>query len=92
MPNYCQLSIYYIQKKGNLDWYNCGHFKNKGKEIDCLSCRMVDAMLTVSAKIPECEGSILPPSIYGHLSARLLVKCVVNLIYLVDDLFFLFLV
>ena len=36
----------------NLNWCKCGHCKNKAREIDCLSCREVDAMLFVSPKIP----------------------------------------
>ena len=31
----------------------CGHCKNEAREIDCLCCREVDAMLIASAKIPE---------------------------------------
>ena len=50
---------------GNLDWYKCGHCKNEAREIDCLCCREVDAMLIASAKIPEREGSISPCSFYG---------------------------
>ena len=43
---------------GNLDWYKCGHCKNEAREIHCLCCREVDAMLVASAKIPGREGSI----------------------------------
>ena len=41
--------------------------KNEMREIDCLCCREVDAMLTASAKIRERQGSISPSSFYGHL-------------------------
>ena len=46
----------------NLDWCKCGHCKNEAREIDCLCCRVVDAMLIASAKIPECDGRISPSS------------------------------
>ena len=40
---------------GNLNWYKCGHCKNKAREIDCLCCRVieVDAVAINSAKIPQ---------------------------------------
>ena len=50
---------------GNLDWCKCGHCKNEAREIDCLCCREVNAMLIASAKIPEREGSISPCRFYG---------------------------
>ena len=50
---------------GNLDWCKCGHCKNEAREIDCLCCREVNAMLIASAKIPEREGSISPCRLYG---------------------------
>ena len=41
-----QLPIYYILDRiGNLDWNKCGHCKNESREIDCLCCREVNAML-----------------------------------------------
>ena len=43
---------------GNLDWCKCGHCKNEAREIDCLCCREVNAMLIASAKILEREGSL----------------------------------
>ena len=43
---------------GNLDRCKCRHYKNEAREIDCLYCREVDAMLIASAKILEREGSI----------------------------------
>ena len=52
---------------GNLDWCKFGHCKNETREIDCLCCREVDAMLIASAKIPEPERSISPSSFHGHL-------------------------
>ena len=63
----------------------CGHFKNEAVEIDCLCCREVDAMLIVSAKIPEREGGISPSSFYGHLPGLLVTR--VSLIYLVVGFF-----
>ena len=49
----------------NLDWRKCGHRKNEAREIDCLCCREVNAMLIASAKILEREGSISPCRFYG---------------------------
>ena len=40
---------------GNLDWYKCRHCKNEVREIDCLCCREVGAMLISSVKIPQRE-------------------------------------
>ena len=40
---------------GNLDWYKCRHCKNEVREIDCLCCTEVDAMLISSVKIPQRE-------------------------------------
>ena len=45
----------------------CGHCKNEEREIDCPCRREVDAILIVSAKISELEGSISLFSLYGHL-------------------------
>ena len=45
-------------RTGNLDRCKCRHYKNEAREIDCLYCREVDAMLIVPAKILEREGSI----------------------------------
>ena len=42
----------------NLDWCKCWHFKNEAREIVCLCCREVNAMLIASAKILEREESI----------------------------------
>ena len=52
---------------GNLNWCKWGHGKNEAREIDCLCCREVDAMLIASAKIQEWKRSILTPSFYGQL-------------------------
>ena len=49
---------------GNLVWCKYGHCKNEAREIDCLCCREVDAILIASAKISEHEGSISPCSFY----------------------------
>ena len=45
----------------------CRHCKNEVREIDCLCCREVVAMLIASAKFPQRDGSISPSSFYGHL-------------------------
>ena len=45
----------------------CGHYKNEAREIDCLCCREVDAMLIASAKILEYEDIFSPSSFYEHL-------------------------
>ena len=44
-----------------------GHCKTKAREIGCLCCTEVDAMLIASVKILEYEGSISPCSLYRHL-------------------------
>ena len=53
---------------GNLNWCKCEHCKKDAREIDCLCCREteVDAMFINSAKIPQCEGSILSPAFMGY--------------------------
>ena len=53
---------------GNLEWFKCGHCKNKAREIDSFYCREVDAILIASAKIPKREESISPCSFYGLLT------------------------
>ena len=40
---------------------NCS---NEARDIDCICCRELDAMLIALAKIPECGGSISPFSFY----------------------------
>ena len=45
----------------------CRHCKNEVREIDCLCCTEVDAMLIASARIPGREGIKSPSSFYGHL-------------------------
>ena len=47
---------------GNLNWYKCRYCKKEARQIDCLCCREVDAMLIASAKIPE-RGVSKSPSI-----------------------------
>ena len=44
----------------NLDWCKCGHWKNEAREIDCICCREVNAVLIASIKISEREESIFP--------------------------------
>ena len=59
-----QLPILHI-RIGNLDWCKCGHRKNETREMDCSCCREVHVV--ASAKMPECERSILPSSCYSQL-------------------------
>ena len=61
------LRTHFLQNNSGRLLLKCGHYKNKGREIDCLCCREVDAMLLASVKILEYEGSISPSSFYGHL-------------------------
>ena len=53
---------------GNLNCCKCGHCKNGARGIDCLCCREieVDAVVIISAKIPQCERSITPPAFMGY--------------------------
>ena len=51
---------------GHLDWCKCGHCKNEAREIDCLCCRKVDAMLIAAAKIPEREEASRHPAFMGN--------------------------
>ena len=53
---------------GNIDWCKCGHCKNEARKIDCLCCREieVDAVVIISAKIPQCVGKISPPAFMGY--------------------------
>ena len=43
------------------------HYYNEARDIDCICCRELDAMLIASAKIPERQGRISSSSFYGHL-------------------------
>ena len=52
---------------GNLDWCKYRHCKKEAREIDCLCCREVDAMLNALAKILESKGSISPSSFNRQL-------------------------
>ena len=45
----------------------CGNCNNEAEDIDCICCRELDAMLIVSAKFPERDGSISPSSFYRQL-------------------------
>ena len=87
-PRFSCRFITYSIKIGNLDWCKCGHCKNEAREIDCLCCRKVDPMLIASSKISEREENILSSSFYEHLPS----VTRVSLIYLVDEIFVLFLV
>ena len=57
----------FLQNNSERLLLKCGHYKNEAREIDCLCCREVDAMLLPSAKILECEGSISLFNFYGDL-------------------------
>ena len=59
--------ITYSTRIGNLDWCKCGHCKNEAREIDCLRCWEVDAMLICSVKSQSAREASLHPSFYGHL-------------------------
>ena len=50
---------------GNSDSCKWGHCKNEAREIDCLCCREVNAMLIASVKILERWGSMSPCRFYG---------------------------
>ena len=50
---------------GKLNWWKYGYCQNESRELDCLYCREVNAILIASAKIPEREGSIPPCRFYG---------------------------
>ena len=43
------------------------HCKNEAREIDCLCCTEVDAILIASVIIPERKGSMSPSSVFRHL-------------------------
>ena len=40
---------------------------NEARDIDCICCRELDAMLIALTKIPECEGRTSPSRFFGHL-------------------------
>ena len=61
----CQFTRYSI-RIGSLNCFKWGIAKTI-REIVCLCCREVDAILIGSGKIPEHEESILSSSFYGHL-------------------------
>ena len=42
-----------------------GYCNNEVRDIDCICCRELDAMLIASAKIPEREGRIPPSAFMG---------------------------
>ena len=52
---------------GNLGWCKFGHCKNQLREIDCLCCKEVDAMLNSPARILDRKGSISQSSFCGQL-------------------------
>ena len=57
----------FLQNNSGRLLLKCRHCKSEVKEIDCLCCTEVDAILIVSAEILEYEGSISSSSFYGHL-------------------------
>ena len=57
----------FLQNNSGRLLLKCGHCNNEARDIDCICCRELDAMLIASAKIPEREGRISPSSFYGHL-------------------------
>ena len=52
---------------GNLGWCKFGHCKNQLREIDCLCCKEVDAMLISPARILDRKGNISQSSFCGQL-------------------------
>ena len=66
-------------KIGNLDWCKCGHCQNEAREIGCLCCREVGAMVTGLAKIPERKGSIMQTSLQSRIfSATIYVQLLIK--------------
>ena len=55
----------FLQNKSRRLLLKCRHCKNETREIDCLCCGKVDAMLTASAKIPGHDGSISLSAVTG---------------------------
>ena len=54
-------------RMGNFDWCKCRHSKSEVREIGCLCCREVDAILITLSKILEQEESILQSNFYWQL-------------------------
>ena len=46
----------FLQNDSGLLLLKCRHCNNEARDIDCICCRELDAMLIASAKIPEREG------------------------------------
>ena len=57
----------FLQNNAGRLLLKCGHCNNKARDIGCIWCRELDAMLMASAKNPEHEGSISSFSFYGRL-------------------------
>ena len=57
----------FLQNNSGRLLLKCRHCTNDVRDIDCICCRELDAMLIASAKLPEREGSISPTSFYGRL-------------------------
>ena len=56
--------LLYVRKK-NLDWCKCWHCINAAREIDCLCCREVDAMLIVRLKSQGTKEASCHPAYMG---------------------------
>ena len=56
--------LLYVRKK-NLDWCKCWHCINDAREIDCLCCREVDAMLIVWLKSEGTKEASCHPAYMG---------------------------
>ena len=56
--------LLYVTKK-NLDWCKCWHCINDAREIDCLCCREVDAMLIVWLKSEGTKEASCHPAYMG---------------------------
>ena len=44
-----------------------GYCNNEARDIDCICCRELDAMLIASAKISDGKGRTSPSSFHEHL-------------------------
>ena len=56
------LRISFLQKNSGRLLVKCGQFNNKARDINCISCKELDAMLYCFG-----YGSISPSSFYGNL-------------------------
>ena len=56
------LRISFLQNNSRRMLLKCGHFNNEARDIDCICCRELDAMLYCFG-----QGSISPSTFYGYL-------------------------